>query len=158
MIHEWWGLNNSMATTAELLAQQNLQKIRVFVPNLYRDQPAIDSEDAGHKMTNLDWPQAIKDIQTIKEHFDKTSESVSVMGFCMGGALTFASASAISGWKAAFPFYGIPDLNVFRLDQITCKVLAQFGSLDPLKGFSDAESATKLAEDAKKNNYPIDVK
>ena len=77
------------------------------------------------------------------------------MGFCMGGALTFASLASIQGWKAGIPFYGIPDLNIFRLDQIGCKVLAHFGRLDPLKGFSDADSATKLGEEAKKFNYPI---
>lgn len=55
----------------------------------------------------------------------------------MGGALTFAALSSISGWKAGGAFYGIPDLNVFRLDKITAKVIAHFGELDALKGFSD---------------------
>lgn len=92
-------------------------------------------------MNNLDWPGALSDIKTIKEHFDKSSKSVSVMGFCMGGALTFASLASIPGWKAGGVFYGIPDLNIFRLDKITAKVIAHFGRDDPLKGFSDAESA-----------------
>jgi dienelactone hydrolase len=56
----------------------------------------------------------------------------------MGGALTFASLSSIKGFKAGGVFYGIPDLNIFRLDKITVKVIAHFGKLDPLKGFSDA--------------------
>jgi carboxymethylenebutenolidase len=63
---------------------------------------------------------------------------VSVVGFCMGGALTFACLSTIKGFKAGGVFYGIPDLNIFRLDMITAKVIAHFGQLDPLKGFSDA--------------------
>lgn len=45
----------------------------------------------------------------------------------MGGALTFASLSKIKGWKIGAPFYGIPDLNIFRLENITCRVLANFG-------------------------------
>jgi dienelactone hydrolase len=56
----------------------------------------------------------------------------------MGGALTFAALSSIPGWKAGGVFYGIPDLNIFRLDRITANVIAHFGELDPLKGFSDA--------------------
>ena len=41
MIHEWWGFNKSMTTTAEVFSNEN---IRVFVPDLYRGQPAIDVE------------------------------------------------------------------------------------------------------------------
>jgi hypothetical protein len=50
----------------------------------------------------------------------------------MGGALTFAALSSIPGWKVGGVFYGIPDLNIFRLDKITAKVIAHFGELDPL--------------------------
>jgi|688.fasta_scaffold932185_1 carboxymethylenebutenolidase len=96
-------------------------------------------------MTGLNWPKAIEDVESIKNHFEKTSRSVSVVGFCMGGALTFASLSNIPGLKAGGVFYGIPDLNIFRLDKITAKVIAHFGRLDPLKGFSDPESALSLA-------------
>ena len=78
-------------------------------------------------MNGLDWNQALEDIRMVKENFEKSSKSVSIMGFCMGGALTFASLSKIKGWKAGAPFYGIPDLNTFKLENITCRVLANFG-------------------------------
>ena len=67
----------------------------------------------------------------------------------MGGALTFACLSKIKDWKIGAPFYGIPDLNIFRLENIGCRVLANFGEQDPLKGFSDAESARSLESYAK---------
>lgn len=92
-------------------------------------------------MNGLNWPKALSDIKSIKEHFEKDSKSVSIVGFCMGGALSFASVASIKGFKAAGVFYGIPDLNIFRLDRITANVIAHFGRLDPLKGFSDALSA-----------------
>lgn len=92
-------------------------------------------------MNGLNWPKALEDIKTIKEHLEKNSKSVSIVGFCMGGALSFASVASIKGFKAAGVFYGIPDLNIFRLDRITANVIAHFGRLDPLKGFSDAGSA-----------------
>lgn len=55
----------------------------------------------------------------------------------MGGALTFASLASIQGFKAGGVFYGLPDLKNFKVENITAKVIANFGSLDPLKGFSD---------------------
>ena len=76
----------------------------------------------------------------------------------MGGALTLASLSSISGWKAGGIFYGIPDLNIFRLDKIKTKSVAHFGALDPLQGFSDRQSAEKLKKDCDSNGYPIKVR
>jgi hypothetical protein len=46
----------------------------------------------------------------------------------MGGALTLAALASFKGWKAGGSFYGIPDLNIFRLDKITANVLAHFGA------------------------------
>lgn len=37
MIHEWWGFNTSIIKTADLFSTQ---KLRVFVPDLYRGSPA----------------------------------------------------------------------------------------------------------------------
>ena len=131
MIHEWWGFNKSISKTADLFSSN---KLRVFVPDLYRGTPAIDAEvknnktqDAGHKMTGLDWPKALADIKAIKDHFQQSKQKVSIVGYCMGGALSLASLASISGWHAGGIYYGIPDLNVFRLDKITCKAIAHFG-------------------------------
>ena len=46
-------------------------------------------------MNGLNWPNALEDIKEIKEHLEKDSKSVSIVGFCMGGALSFASAASI---------------------------------------------------------------
>ena len=89
-------------------------------------------------MSNLNWPQALDDLSNVKNYLqENNSRSVSIMGFCMGGALTIASLASIQGWKAGGIFYGIPDLNIFRLDRIKAKSVAHFGALDPLQGFSD---------------------
>lgn len=80
-------------------------------------------------MNDLNWPQALEDLKRVKSHFQQqNSKSVSVVGFCMGGALTLAALSSIPGWKTGGIFYGIPDLNVFRLDKIKAKSIAHFGS------------------------------
>ena len=108
-------------------------------------------------MSHLDWAGALQDIKMIKDHLHSSSKSVSIMGFCMGGALTFASLSSIQGWKSGVSFYGVPDLNAFKLENIKAPLLAHFGELDPLKGFSDIGTAHKLNEEVKKNNYKYPV-
>ena len=111
-------------------------------------------------MDGLNWPKALDDIRYVKNYLEKkvNSESVSIVGFCMGGALSFASCASISGFKAGGVFYGIPDLNIFRLDRLKNPVIGHFGRLDPLKGFSVAESAEKLAQDALANHYDVRIR
>jgi dienelactone hydrolase len=41
MIHEWWGFNESITKTAEIFSNKN---IRVFVPDLYRNEAANSAE------------------------------------------------------------------------------------------------------------------
>lgn len=113
MIHEWWGLNKSITHTADIFA--TLGNFRVFVPDLYKRNPAQDEKEAEHCMNSLDWDKAIGDIEKAFNHMKENYEKVSIMGFCMGGALTFASISKIQGWHSASPFYGTPNLTKYKL-------------------------------------------
>lgn len=94
---------------------------------MYNRNPAGDAEEAGHCMNSLDWGKALNDIRRVQEELLKSSDRVSILGFCMGGALTLASASRFDKWHSAAPFYGIPDLTQFKLSTIKCPVLAHFG-------------------------------
>jgi carboxymethylenebutenolidase len=79
------------------------------VPDLYRGKVATDNEEAQHHSSNLDWAGAIQDIQGAVNHLKSIGcESIGVIGFCMGGALSLKSAVAVSGLKASVFFYGIP--------------------------------------------------
>jgi hypothetical protein len=69
---------------------------RVLVPDLYRGKVGVDAEEASHLMTSLDWAGAIQDISAAAEELDTCGNgSVGVVGFCMGGALSLASAALI---------------------------------------------------------------
>lgn len=60
-------------------------------------------------MTNLDFPAAVKELGDAVSYLKASGATkVGVVGFCMGGALTFAAAQH-AGVDAAAPFYGIPD-------------------------------------------------
>ena len=94
---------------------------------MYNRNPAQDAEEAGHCMNSLNWIKALEDIKIVQDELLKKSEKVSIMGFCMGGALTFASICTFDKWHSAAPFYGIPDLKQFSLKNIKNPVLAHFG-------------------------------
>ena len=131
---------------------------RVFVPDLFKRNPAKSEEEAEHCMNTLDWGKAVEYIGESYKHLQKDFKKVSIMGFCMGGALTFASITKIQGWHSASPFYGIPDLTQYKLSNITCPTLAHFGENDDMKDFSDPPSVKKLQEEVDKTKAPVQIK
>jgi carboxymethylenebutenolidase len=147
LIQEWWGLNKSITLTADKFAKQGF---RVICPDIYRGKVGKDREQAGHLMSGLDFQGAISDIAAAGLYLKSLGcKKVGITGFCMGGALTIATLASSDVFSAGVPFYGIPDLSYFKLENIKVPVLAHFGDLDPAKGFSDPESARNLEAKAK---------
>lgn len=156
VISEWWGHNKSINTTAETFHSKGFQ---VIVPDIYRGETAIDREHAGHLMNGLDFKKAVQDIiGCIKYLKLKGCVKVGVTGFCMGGALTLATAASTTELSAALPYYGVPDQSFFPVTNIKCPVLLQIGRLDDLAGFSDEETGRKVCEIAVSNGVDFELK
>ena len=132
---------------AEYLSRFNY---RVVVPDLYRGKLSMEKEEAEHMMGHLDWKGAVDDVKTCATHLrDQKSKRVAVMGFCMGGALSLASATLLPSTliNVAIPFYGTPSSDLCDLTKIDVPVQGHFGSLDPLVGFSDSKRAEQLSKE-----------
>lgn len=149
LIQEWWGLNKSICLTADKFAKKGF---RVISPDIYRGKVAKDREQAGHLMSGLDFQGAVADILGAGDYLKTLGcKKVGVTGFCMGGALAIAALSKDSKgiFSAGAPFYGIPDANYFKIEDVKVPVLGHFGELDEHKGFSDSDSAKNLESKAK---------
>jgi len=117
IVHEWWGVNEQMRVTAKRYAAEGMCAL---VVDLYRGTLAKDAAEAGALMKALDWPRAIGEIgaavAALKVH-PRCTGKVAVTGYCMGGALTFASAVNLRGLACTVPFYGLPgDLDWTQVD------------------------------------------
>lgn len=115
-------------------------------------------------MSNLDWQQAVAEIKQLAEHLRKEGytqvstmgymknsyclwlnlyiySKLGAIGFCMGGALSLASAVALTEHplQAAVTCYGTPSPDAFDVSKITKATAVQghFGGKDNLQGFSD---------------------
>jgi carboxymethylenebutenolidase len=74
-------------------------------------------------MSNLDFPAAVKELGEAVAYLKASGASkVGVVGFCMGGALSFAAAQH-AGVDAAAPFYGIPDPAICDVSVLCCAVM-----------------------------------
>lgn len=127
----------------------------VYVPDLYKGKIGLTAEEASHLMNNLDFKNAVAEIETLCQQViakDDVDRKIGVVGFCMGGALTLATAALVDKpMAAAAPFYGIPPAELCDVAVIPAKTPVQghYGDMDAMKGFSCKESADKLEETLK---------
>jgi carboxymethylenebutenolidase len=115
VLQEWWGVNAQILSVAERYADAGLLAV---VPDLYHGQIAANAEDAGRMMKALDFAQAVQEIAGAVELVRAAGNGkVAVTGYCLGGALAFASAVQLRGLAAVVPFYGLPgDLDWSKID------------------------------------------
>jgi carboxymethylenebutenolidase len=106
VIQEWWGLNDQICGVADRFARAGYNAL---APDLYKGRVTSKPDEANHLMTGLDFAGAThQDLRGAVRHLEGLGGKVAVMGFCMGGALTVASAVHIAEVDAAICFYGIP--------------------------------------------------
>jgi carboxymethylenebutenolidase len=132
VIQEWWGLDNHIKNIADRFAVAGFVAI---APDLYDGQVAAEPDGARKLAMALVWPDALAVIQgainLLVGHSQVTPKKVGVVGFCMGGGLTWHSAAKLSHVGAAAPFYGGgPELSDAEVAQIKVPVLAIFGERD----------------------------
>lgn len=134
VIQEWWGVNEQIKSIAFKWFGNDYVTL---VPDLYRGKVASDRETAGHYFKDLNWNGAIQDIQAAVNYLHANGvEKIGVTGFCMGGALSIASAVLVDGIHAAVPYYGVPNKSLADPGKSKIPLQLHFGLRDDAKGFS----------------------
>lgn len=112
VIQEWWGLNDQIKGVADRMAAAGFVAL---APDLYHGELAGHDEmdKAGELMTNLPADRAARDmsgaVDFLDAHEATTGDGIGIVGFCMGGMLTFLLAAGRGDKiRAAVPFYGFP--------------------------------------------------
>ena len=112
VVQEWWGLDSGIKEMADRLAEAGFVAL---APDLYHGELAghTEMDKAGELMTSLPPDRAGRDmsgaVDYLAESDATSSDKIGVMGFCMGGMLTFVLAALRPDRiKAAVPFYGFP--------------------------------------------------
>ena len=134
VIQEWWGIEPHVQDVAQRLAGEGFV---VLVPDLYHGKVATEPDEAGKMMMALtgNMERAIQEIQlavrTLQERADVEPKKISVMGFCMGGLLTWRAAEVTPGLAAIVPWYGAmynpTEADARKLDM---PILAIYGGQD----------------------------
>jgi carboxymethylenebutenolidase len=112
VVQEWWGLDSGIKQMADRLAEAGFVAL---APDLYRGELAGHDEmdKAASLMQSMPPDRAGRDmsgaVDYLAGHDAVTGDGIGVVGFCMGGMLTFIlAANRPDKVKAAVPFYGFP--------------------------------------------------
>lgn len=128
VLQEWWGLNDHIKTIVDRF---DAEGFNALAPDLYHGRVTKDADEASHMMNGLDFPGAVhEDIAAALANLKAINDKVAVMGFCMGGALTIASAARLSGFSAAVCFYGVPPREFAKPGDIAIPFQGHFGKKD----------------------------
>ena len=144
VIQEAFGVNDHIKKVTERIAAEGYVAI---APDIYHREsqrliPYTDMAKAIATMQRVQDGKAMEDVGAaiahLKSQRNVTSGSIGVIGFCMGGRLTYlAAAHHANDVKAAVPYYGggIPMGNpspLSRTGEIKCPMYLFFGAKDQL--------------------------
>lgn len=162
LIQEWWGVEPHIRELAQRLATEGFV---VLVPDLYHGKIATEPDDAK-KLVMLTFENieaAIGEIVLALEYLRKNAgvqpKKLGLMGFCMGGHLTYRVAERYPHLGAASPWYaGNYDPTPEQVAAINAPLLAIYGETDggiPVAQVQKVEGLFKATgKDAEFHIYP----
>ena len=152
LIQEWWGIEPHVRDLAHKLASEGFV---VAVPDLYHGKVAMEPDDAMKMYMRLtsNMDRAVKEIigalETLKGMADVEPKKLGVIGFCLGGLLTYKVAERYTNLAAIVPFYGGGyDPQPEEVAKVNVPVLAIYGSQDgsiPMEQVEKVEQVYKQA-------------
>jgi len=112
VVQEWWGLDSGIKEMADRLGRDGFVAL---APDLYHGQLAGHDEmdRAAQLMTELPPDRAARDmsgaVDFLASNDSVTGSGIGVVGFCMGGMLSFLlAAGRPDKIKCVVAFYGFP--------------------------------------------------
>lgn len=168
VVHEAFGLNAHIREVATRLARQGYVTL---APDLYYREKTTagydNLQEAIRLMMTLWDDKVVADMGAAISHLRQQpfvrADRVGVMGFCMGGRITFLTACLNSAVKAAVPFYGggigsvtpasaqSPKAPLDYADRIAAALLLFFGENDPFIPLDEVDRIKRRLAELKKD-------
>jgi carboxymethylenebutenolidase len=142
VIQEIFGVNNHIRSVCDRLASAGYIALapQVF-DRVDRDfESGYSESDVAHARTfipKLDWGKVMEDTEAAIDAL-KREGSVAIMGFCLGGSVSYLAATKVHGLAAAICYYGGQIIQHIDKKPL-CPVQMHFGALDTHIPLSDVE-------------------
>lgn len=145
VLQEWWGLDAHIRSVCDRFAAEGFYAL---APDLFRQDPTTQPDEAQQRMMALSMDQAEKDMRGAAQHLvdldGVTGSKVGAVGFCLGGGLAIWAASASPVIGAAVSYYYVMPHGRPDFSQIQGPVLGHFGTADE---FVSMDASRELEEE-----------
>jgi carboxymethylenebutenolidase len=155
LIQEWWGIEPHIRELAIRLATSGFV---VLVPDLYHGKVATEPDEAQKMlmMTVQNMDRAIHEVTQALEFLRNDPrvqpKKLGLIGFCMGGLLTYKTAERYPHLGAISPWYGGGyDPTPEDVAKVNAPVLAIYGEKDASIPLAQVQKIEKLYKDAGKD-------
>jgi len=131
MIHEFFGLNESIVSKAELLAQEGYL---VVAPDTFRGSTTAWIPRAIYQVATTKPENVNADLDSVYAWLasqpDLDTDRIAIAGFCYGGRTSLAYSLHNNRLAATVIFYGSPETDPEILKKLPGPVLGIFGGAD----------------------------
>ena len=131
MIHEFWGLNESILSMADLLAEEGYL---VIAPDTFRGSTTAWLPRAIYQVTSNKPENINADLDSVYAWLELQPEvetdRIAIAGFCYGGRTSLAYSLHNNRLAATVIFYGAPETDPAVLKNLPGPVLGIFGGVD----------------------------
>lgn len=149
MIHEFYGLNDSIVGKADLLAQEGYL---VVAPDTFRGSTTSWIPRAIYQVITTDQADVNADLDSIyawlESQSDVIQDRVGVAGFCYGGRASLLYSLHNNRLAATVVFYGSAETDPTVLANLPGPVLGIFGGADQSIPLSEVDAFEKGLEAA----------
>ncbi|MBN8657962.1 MAG: dienelactone hydrolase family protein [Anaerolineae bacterium] len=149
MIHEFFGLNESITSKADLLAQEGYL---VIAPDTFRGQTTSLIPRAIYLVSTTEQTEVNADLDSVyawlKAQPNVDASRIGIAGFCYGGRISLLYSLHNGGMAATVIFYGSSETDPEVLKNLSGPVLGIFGGADqsiPLEEVDALESGLGAA-------------
>jgi carboxymethylenebutenolidase len=160
LIQEWWGIEPHIRDLAQRFAAEGFV---VAVPDLYHGKVVTEPNEAQKMIMMLtqNMDRATKEIigalETVKAMPNVEPKKLGLIGFCVGGLLTYVVASRYADLGAVVAFYGAGyDPTPEDVAKVNAPVLAIYGSHDNSIPMTQIEKVSRMYKEAGKD-YTLKV-
>jgi carboxymethylenebutenolidase len=149
MIHEFFGLNDSIVSKADLLAEQGYL---VVAPDTFRGSSTAWIPRAIYQVITTQPEDVDADLDSVytwlEMQQDVDSRKIAITGFCYGGRTSLLYSLHNKDLAATVVFYGSLETDPAVLENLPGPVLGIFGGADQSISLEDVEAFEKGLEAA----------
>lgn len=157
VIQEIFGVNHHICNVCDRFAAEGYVAVAPAIfdriePNFQSGYSPDEITVARKFVANPDWPAMLRDVQAAIDSV-KNVGPVGIVGFCLGGSVTYAAATKLSGLRAAVGYYGGAIVR-FADDKPTVPTVLHFGEKDAGIPLRDVDAIRAKRPDVAIHVYP----